>query len=242
MLTFSHFMVTGIEFLALWALFDRFGALSGIESDWSLAEVALFYGIANVAFAIAEAFGRGFDIFGQMVKTGDFDRLLLRPRTTVLQLLGQELRIDRIGRLLQGLIVLIGASCMLEVQWTLGRILLVPGAVFGGVCFFMALFILQATMCFWSTESLEVFNAATYGGTFAAQYPMNIYRGWFRTLFTYVIPLACLSYYPGLAIMGRARPGLEWLHYLSPLTGVVFLAAAISTWRFGVRHYRSTGS
>jgi ABC-type uncharacterized transport system permease subunit len=34
-----------------------------------------------------------------MVKAGDFDRILLRPCSTVLQLLGQELTLRRVGRL-----------------------------------------------------------------------------------------------------------------------------------------------
>ena len=57
----------------------------------------------SVAFAVSDALTRGFDIFGeQFVKTGDFDRILVRPRSTLLQLLGYELRATRIGRLAQG--------------------------------------------------------------------------------------------------------------------------------------------
>jgi ABC-2 type transport system permease protein len=238
MLSLAHLLTTGIEFLALWALFARFRSLSG----WELPEVALFYGIANVAFAITEAFGRGFDVFNRMVKGGDFDRVLLRPRSTVLQILGQQLQLMRIGRFTQGLVVLGWATWALGVDWTVPRALLLVGAIVGGSCFFMALFVLQATFCFWSTETLEIFSSVTYGGVFAAQYPMDIYRDWFRKFFTYIVPLACLAYYPGLAIMGRAAPEWLWLHYLSPLTGVLFLAVSLKVWQFGVRHYRSTGS
>lgn len=47
MRTAGQLMVTGIEFLGIWALFDRFGSMSG----WSLAQVAFFYGMADVIFA-----------------------------------------------------------------------------------------------------------------------------------------------------------------------------------------------
>ncbi|HZP82029.1 MAG TPA: ABC-2 family transporter protein, partial [Chthonomonadaceae bacterium] len=98
MLTLGHLITTGVEFLGIWALFHRFGSLRG----WTLPEVALFYGIANVAFALAEGFGRGFDTFANLVKSGDFDRLLLRPRDTAFQVAAQELQLMRVGRLLQG--------------------------------------------------------------------------------------------------------------------------------------------
>ena len=84
----GQFVTTGVEILGIWALFHRFGQLP----HWSLAEVAFFYGMVNVAFSFTDALARGFDLFGtEFVKTGEFDRLLLRPRTTILQLAGSGL-------------------------------------------------------------------------------------------------------------------------------------------------------
>ncbi|XXX55556.1 ABC-2 family transporter protein [Sorangium sp. So ce124] len=58
---------------------------------------------------------------------------------------------------------------------------------------FYGLLVLQATLCFWTVESLEIMNAWTYGGTEAAQYPLTLYRDWFRRFFTFVVPLASVS-------------------------------------------------
>ena len=94
--SFGAFAATIVDFIAIWALFARFRQVDGCRFE----EIALFYGVISVAFSLADAFTRGFDIFGeQFVKTGDFDRLLLRPRSTILQLLGYELRATRVGRL-----------------------------------------------------------------------------------------------------------------------------------------------
>ncbi|KKK77007.1 hypothetical protein LCGC14_2857910, partial [marine sediment metagenome] len=118
MLALGHFVGTGIEILGIWAMFARFKTLGG----WTLPEVAMFYGIINVAFALAEGVGRGFDIFPGLVKGGGFDRMLLRPRSTVLQVAAQEVQLMRIGRFSQGMIVLLWAASALNVQWTFGRI------------------------------------------------------------------------------------------------------------------------
>ena len=85
----------------------------------------------------------------------------------------------------------------------------------------------------------------TYGGTEAGQFPLSIYRPWFRRFFTFVVPLACVSYFPALTILGRSDPFLAsfpWLGWTAPLVGVAFLLATLQVWQFGVRHYRSTGS
>lgn len=240
MLTLGHFLMTGLEFAGVWVLFSRFEQLQG----WSLPEVALFYGMINMAFALSDATSRGFDILPTLVKSGEFDRILLRPRSTVLQLAGQELTLRRVGRFSQGLLVFLWAAMALELSWSPLKFALLLATILGGACLFYGLFVLQATMAFWTTETLEIMNTVTYGGVETAQYPLAIYRPWFRAFFTFVIPLACISYYPALALLGRADPlgSAAALHWLAPLVGVFFLALCLQVWRIGVRHYRSTGS
>jgi ABC-2 type transport system permease protein len=240
MQSIGAFLVTGIEMLAIWALFDRFGEIRG----WTLPEVALFYGMISISWALCDAFARGFEVFGVLIKEGELDRLLLRPRSPVLQLLGHELTIRRIGRLAQGVLVLAYALSSLDLPWSVPRVLLFCGAIAGAVCTFLGLLLLQATTAFWTTETLEVWNAFTYGGVTMGQYPLPIYRSWFRALFTFVIPLGSVIYLPGVALLGRADPlgTPAFVQWLAPLAGPAFLLLALAAWRVGVRHYRSTGS
>lgn len=230
-------LITVIEYVGLWALFVRFGHIGG----WTLPEVALLYGMVDVAFALSEILARGFDSFPSLVVSGEFDRLLVRPRSTVLQLLGQQLALHRLGRLVQGLAVLIWAASVLPITWSAARLLLLLAAITGGVCLFIGLSVVQATIAFWTVEPLEFMNAFTHGGVETAHYPLTIYRRWFRKLFTFVIPLACVNYLPAMAILdapGSSGPA----HWLSPLGGVAFLLAALQLWKLGVRKYVSTGS
>ena len=94
MAAISNFAATVIDVLGLWALFSSFGALDG----WTIAQIAVLYGIVNVSFTTAEAIGRGFDQFAGMMKDGTFDRVLLRPRDTVFQILASRLELSRLGR------------------------------------------------------------------------------------------------------------------------------------------------
>lgn len=237
----GNLLASGIELVGIWALFARFDTLRG----WTLPEVALFYGLVQVAFALAEAFGRGFDIFDRLVKNGGFDRLLVRPRPLWFQVAATDVQMMRVGRFLQGAAVLVWALTRLGVALTPLRLLQVFGAVAGGAALFVGLFVLQATLAFWTTETLEVMNTVTYGGAETGQYPLPIYRRWFRGFFTVVVPLACVTYYPGMGVLGRAhelgRFGVLW-SWLAPAAGLAFLAAALGLWHIGVRHYRSTGS
>ena len=236
----AHFLITGLEFVGLVALFQRFGQIQG----WTLPQMGLFYGVISIAFALSEGFTRGFDIFSATIKAGEFDRVLLRPRSAAFQVFGQELQLMRLGRLTQAAIVLVWSARQLEILWTPGSILLLLTAICGGACLFSGLFILQATLCFWTTESIEIANCVTYGGVEAAQFPLTIYRPWFRSLFVFVIPLATINYFPAHALLRLDDPlgSTAWMQWLSPVAGLLFLLLCLQFWKFGIRHYTSTGS
>ena len=238
MLVAGTFAISFLEFGVVWIMFDRFGHLR----EWSLAEVAVFYGLVNAGFALAEATSHGFEHVPDAIRSGTFDRVLLRPRSTVLQLLGQELQLRRVGRFAQGLLVLGWAWRELGLGFDVARLGLTGLAIVGGANLFYGLSVLSGMMSFWTTEALEIVNCLTHGGNFAGQYPISIYRDNFRRFFTWIVPLACVTYYPALAIVGRTDPLASPVCWLAPLAGFVFLAVSLRLWRFGVSRYRSTGS
>ena len=150
----------------------------------------------------------------------------------------------RVGRLAQGAGVLAWGAAHASTVCSPAALLLIGACIVGGACLFSGLFVLQATMAFWTIESLEIVNTVTYGGTEAAQYPLTIYRPWFRRFFTFIVPLASIDIVPASVLFARqelagAPMGAAWF---SPLVGVAFLLLALRAWDFGVRHYRSTGS
>ena len=239
-LSLAQLLATGTEFIGIWALFGRFGSLKG----WTLPEVALFYGLIGVAFAIADALARGFDTFSDLVKSGDFDRLLLRPRSTALQVCARELLLNRVGRLVQGVAILGWAIHSLPILWTLPKLTLIAAVISGGVALFYGLFVIQATLSFWTIETLEIMNVVTYGSTEAGQYPLTIYRPWFRAFFTFVVPLASINIIPANLVLDRIGTS-GWpaiCAWTAPFIGFIFLAISFQIWRCGVAKYTSTGS
>jgi ABC-2 type transport system permease protein len=241
LLTVGQFLATGVDVLAVWALFDRFGSIHG----WEFGDVAVFYGMTHVMFAVADALTRGFDVLGtDFIRTGEFDRVLLRPRSATLQLIAHEFRISRFGRFAQGFIVLLIGAHIAGVQWDIASIALALWVVAGGVALFFGIMVLQGAMSFWTIESLEVANVATYGGVQAAQFPLSLYEPWLRNLLTFIVPLSCVAYFPVLILLGRPDPlgTPPWFGVVAPVAGFVFLALSFLAWRAGVRHYTSTGS
>jgi len=240
LLLVGSFLSTGLEFVGVIVLLNRFHHLQ----NWNLPEVALFYAIVNISFSLCDMTMGSFVGFPNLLKTGEFDRFLLRPRSALLQLMTQQLTLNRLGRLLLGFAVLLWTGLTLHLVWSPAKILFTGLTILGGASFFLGLIILQATLSFWTIESLEILSIVTYGGVETAQYPLTIYQPWFRRFFTFVIPLAGVSYYPILVILERSDPlgSSAIAQYLSPSIGFLFLWICLKIWQFGLRHYRSSGS
>jgi len=238
--TFGAFLVTALDFAAIVILLNRFQGIGG----WSLAEVAFLYGASSISFTLAELNAGGFDFFDQIVVRGDFDRLLIRPLDTFFQMLTEAWPLRRFGRLLQGVIAFTFAMTTLRPAWDGLHWAFLVVMLLGGMLFFFAILMIGSTACFWSPQTSELTNVFTYGGQFMTSYPMSIYERWMQGVFTFLIPMAFINYYPSLWLLGKPAPlGLPaWLPFLAPFVAVAVFAAALAFWRFGVRHYQSTGN
>lgn len=236
----GNFAGNFVELLAIFILFRHFSSLGG----WSVGEVAFLFGLSGISFGIAHSIGAGFATFSAQIVRGEFDRVLTRPVGTLLQVLASDVQLYRIGSILQGVIAFGIALHLTHVQWSLGRALYVPIVIVAAAILFTALFALEATLCFWTTEATEVVNAFTYGGTTLAEYPIHIFDSWLRRAFLYVIPLGLIIYEPALYLLRKPDP-LDLpplVRFLGPLSSLAFAAVAWYAWTLGVRHYRSTGS
>lgn len=238
----SAFIATITAFLTLALVLERFNNIAG----WTLWEVAFLYGMVESAFGVMDMLFSGFDpqTFGVQVRLGRFDQLLLRPASITLQVLGSEFILRRLGRIAQGLLVLGLAFAHLHIHWTVTKMLYLPVVFASLVAFYGGLFVIGATITFWTVESIDAINIFTYGGSELMAYPMNIYQNWMRLFFTYIVPAIFLNYYPALYFLDKTDPFhlAAALHFLAPAAGFGMLAAGLVFWRYGLRHYQSTGT
>ncbi|WP_045233463.1 ABC transporter permease [Deinococcus pimensis] len=236
-------MVTsGAEFAAVGLVFASFDRVGG----WRLGEVAFLYGLVELSFGLMDLVFGGFDpdFMGAAVRRGELDKLLLRPAPLALQVFGSEFQLRRLGKVLVGTLIFALAVSLAGIDWTPAKVLYLPLVVLGMIMFFGGLFVIGGTITFWTVESVQAMNVLTYGGLTLMSYPMTVYTASLRRLFTYVVPAAFLNYYPALYFLGRPDPfGLPgFAPFLAPLVGAFTLAAAFVFWRFGLRHYGSTGT
>ena len=237
MTVFTQFLAPFAAFAGIYFLFDRFGSIAG----WKMFEVFFCFAIIGCSFAISTCFARGFDNFPDMVKNAGFDIVLVRPRSIILQILGSNFDLKRIGHLLQATIVLIISIIGVEIRWDIIKVITVINMIVGGSLIFTSVYMLQATAAFWTIEGLEVANVLTHGMKEYASYPLSIFPKWVATIFTFIIPFGTVNYLPLQFLLGRINSN-SLLMMIVPLLGAAFIFPCFIIWQFGVRHYKSTGS
>lgn len=235
----SQFFITFLDFLTIVVIFGRVDDLAG----WHLSEIAFLYGITCVAFGLADLAISQVETIAVKIKAGTFDLLLIRPLSSLFQLAADDFALRRIGKPLQGAVVMIVAMTQLPVVWTPARLLFLGVSIVGGALIFGSIWVITACICFGTVDSQEVANAFTYGGNYMTQYPLPIYGPWLRAM-AFVVPLAFVNYFPAVALLGKHDPlGVpSFVHWGGPLVAIVMVVIASLAWRGGVRHYRSTGS
>lgn len=222
-------------FLGVYFLFARFNEIDG----YTYQEVLLCLGVVLMAFSIAECFARGFDQFPSMISNGEFDRIMVRPRNEIFQILAAKMAFTRLGRCLQAMIIFVYAIPASGVDWTPIRILTLILMLIAGTAIFAGLFVIYAAICFFTIEGLEFMNIFTDGGREFGQYPFSVYGKPVLLFFTFVIPLALFQYYPFLYLIGHTT---NIVYALLPLASLLFLLPCWLLWKLGVRKYQSTGS
>ena len=235
----AQFVMTGGEMMAVVVLLSRFQAVG----RWGAGEIMFFFGVMQAAFALTELFGRGITAFPWFVQRGEFDALLLRPRPLLTQVMVSQLDPRRIGGVAVGVVAMLVAGGRLQIQWTLLKALLLTEVVLGSMLLVLGLFMIEATVSFFSVKSIEMVNILTYGGRSACQYPVDVYPGVLRFLFTYLAPFAMCMHWPVSYVLGSPMVQLPvWAYFLTPLAGAAFFAVMLKVWYIGVKHYRSTGT
>jgi ABC-2 type transport system permease protein len=217
-------------------LFQKTSQLAG----WRFPEVLFLWGFTQIPYGLFNVISLNLYEFGNnYIIEGKFDRVLLRPVSSLFQVLFENFRIESLQEVVTGSFCMWWATRHLGLVWSPAKFGML---IFFGICagiIYVSIFLLLSTVSFWFEDRIgvhpPVWNVIAFG-----RYPLSIYSGAVQFFLCWIIPFGLASYYPSVRMLGRtATP--EYIAYV-PVVAVVSLAIAISVWNSGTRHYSSTGS
>ncbi len=226
--------IFGLAFVVL--LFRKAPQLAG----WTFEEELFLYGFSLIPYGVFNIVASNLYNFGNdYIIEGKFDRILLRPISSLFQILFETFRLDALQGIATGIFCMWWSTNRLHVAWTPGRFLLL---IFFGICasvIYVAIFLILTTVSFWFEDRVgvhpPVWNVIAFG-----RYPLSIYSGAVQFILCWIVPFGLASFYPSVRMLGRAV--VPEYAPLVPVVAAVFLALSIFLWNLGTRHYSSTGS
>lgn len=218
-------------------LFSRFGGI-GV---WTMERILLIYAMAVTSYGFAESFLRGFDYFPwHMLRSGNFDRLMLRPRYLFTQVAGSFFHIHRLSRPVTGVAVICWTLARQNIAPTPRSVALLVSALLGGSLVYAGVFVLSSGVAFYTIKALDWIYLLTNASYQVTRIPVEHMPKLLWGVFTFLMPMLVISYYPASVICGWGEP--LWKGLLALPAGAAFMGASLLVWRVGVRHYKSTGS
>jgi ABC-2 type transport system permease protein len=218
-------------------LFRNFHALKG----WTQEEVFFIYGFSLIPMALFDAFAMNFYMFSdKYIVQGELDRVLMRPLSSLFQLIIEGISFDFLADLALGISVLSYAWRSVGPQWSVATAFYFVACVLGGWGVLTGTFLTLTSLAFWSEDRVSILPPV-YNLFNFARYPLDIYRPFIRILLTWIIPFGFVAFYPSAGLLPKGNIFRE-LSMLAPTIGLFMLALGSFVWSRGVRRYSGAGS
>ncbi len=224
-----------VGFVTFYILFQNFPSING----WTMYEMLFLYGFSLVALTPVQCFFDNNWNLRYAVKTGDFIKYCFRPINIFFYYISEVFDVKGLGQLAFGVGTLVYAWKNLAIPVTPVIIAQTVLFLLAASLFMIAIMNFAAATCFWIQNSGYIMVIMFRFKDFA-KYPASIFNSVFRIVFTFVIPIAFIAYYPSLVVL---RPdSVPLLSWLSPLIGLLFFYLSYRFWLLGARKYDGTGS
>lgn len=179
----------------------------------------------------------------RLVDEGRMDGYFLRPLPVFTQLLLSQFNVNAIGDIAVGASSLGVALTLVHAHWNVGKGLYIAAAVIGGLLVEAALQLMLACLLLRSPGSRVLGSWVDELMSTFGNYPLSILPRVVQGLFTFLLPLAFVAYFPVEVVLGIApRHGvMSVIVHWSPLVGVLLFMVARRVWSYSLRHYATAG-
>ncbi|MBD5468454.1 MAG: ABC transporter permease [Lachnospiraceae bacterium] len=239
--TLAVFIRESANIIAIYLALLKFDRIN----DWNVNEMLFLYSILFLTYAFVVSLFADLRRFSDTIREGRFDRLLVRPRSLLLQLiLNNADLIASAGHGTLGILLFVISAGRVGIHWDFVTILYYIGAIIGGILIQGGMFIIFSSLCFYFVETNSIRDIFYWNMRKFAGYPISIYHKLIQGILIYVVPFAFVNYFPAQYLLRKedmADYPVIYI-YIAPFVGIVVYAAAYLFWRVSVKRYYSTGN
>jgi ABC-2 type transport system permease protein len=224
-----------LALLPLYVLFEHRESVAGWDRPSALIVMAYFMAVKAVMEGVVSP---SLVKLVENIRMGGFDYVLLKPVDAQFLVSTASYEPWKIVDFFAAIGVTIYAFDLRGYGPTLGELAIGFGLLVAGVLAMYSLWITCAAASFWVVrlDNLVYLLMSIFD---TARWPIHVFRGAWRFVFTFVIPVAVMTTFPAMALLGR----LDAETTLATAGGALaMLAISRGVWRAAIRNYTSASS
>jgi ABC-2 type transport system permease protein len=222
----------GFGLLFFEVIYGRVESVGG----WSKPAAVALVGTLALLMELENGLFGGIQRLRAMVREGRLEQYLLRPVACPPLFVSQGVNVLAVWRFIVPLVVL-GYALTLSPQ-PVERLLLYSASFVVSLGIYTLMIFSLVCLSFWLVEMNNLFYVV-YDLMEFGRYPLTVYQGIMRVIFTTILPVALLSSFPTQLLMLGGSPVM--LAYQS-LVLIGFYGLARLLWRKGLRRYQGAGA
>ncbi|OQB13706.1 MAG: hypothetical protein BWY15_01554 [Firmicutes bacterium ADurb.Bin193] len=219
---------------------SNFQALGG----WSFEQTVFLYGLGIISHGLSVVLFIQTWYMGFLITEGELDRMLVRPLNVFFQFCFFDFNFIGLTDMLPGIIIFTYGCMAASFQFTLANTLNLLLALVGATALRGGLYTIIGALSFWIQRSRQLIGVQWKLFDYSAKYPMNIYPPIVQGIFTFLLPIGFICFYPASQLLyanaGFALPGNLCLWTFA--VGIGFYMLGMMVFKIGLRWYESCGS
>lgn len=221
--------------LSFWLIFRAIPALEGFGYE----EMLFIYSFSLITATPMQLF---FDNLWQLwisCENGDFIKYCFKPLNLYFYYIAETLDIKGLGQFLFAAVIFIYSWIKIGIVASFANIVILLLVMLGASLVLIGMMTMASASAFICIHGVTILGFVSRFREYA-RYPVTIFNKVFQFIFTFIIPVAFLAFYPAMYFL---RPdGQLLLSLISPLVGIIVFFVGYKVWMRGALKYAGTGS
>lgn len=230
--------ISGI--LVLYITVQNFGDIAG----WSFNELAFLYGISAVSHGLAICLFIQTWYIGGYVINGMMDRFMLRPMNVYFQFSIDMFNLIGFTDLIPGMVILIYGCILVNIKFNIITVLVMLSMILSATMIRGAIYLIAGSVSLYSKSRSQLISITHSLLGNATRVPISIFPQWMQMIFTFILPIGFISFYPASSLLDRKDNVLNFepMWALCLLVAIALLYIGYKVFMTGLKRYESSGT
>lgn len=222
-------------FVEFWVIFNNFPSIKG----WSYYELIFMYAFSLLAITPSQCFFENNWNLINNVYSGDFIKYCLKPVNIFFYYISETFEIKGIAQFFMGIVLLVFSWMKLGIEFNILILIVFFINWITASIFMISIMTLASSTGFYFLNS-DILMTLVFKFKDYARYPIPIYGSVLKFIFTFILPIGFLAYYPSLPLLRKNE--ISFVSYMAPFCALILLYFTYRIWMKGALSYDGTGN